>query len=144
MKVKKLGVLLIILVVCVATVLVAWLAANSGSIDVAMGDSSLTVSSANAGSTNIAFNTIQDVELVTSIDIGEMTSGIGNSKISAGEWSLDDYDDYGDCYLFVYNSVSSYIVITTNNKNVIFNCSSVDDTEQLYDEILLIVESLED
>lgn len=144
MKIKKIIVLLIILIICATTVLVAWLATNSGSIDATVGEDSMTVSGTNAGSTTVTYNTIQDIELVTSMDIGDMTSGIGNSKISAGEWVVDEYDDFGDCYLFVYNNVSSYIVITTNNKYVVFNCSSVDDTEQLYDELLLILESEEE
>ncbi len=144
MKVKKIIVLLIILLICATTVLVAWLATNSGSIDVVIEEDSMTVSSTNAGSTTVAYNTIQDIELVKSIELGAMTSGVDNSTISAGEWVIDEYDDYGDCYLFVYNNVSSYIVITTNNKYVIFNCSSVSDTEQLYDELLLIVEGEEE
>ncbi len=140
MTVKKVGILIIILVLCVATVLVAWLATNSGSVSVVEGDTSLTVSATNAGSTTIKYSSVEDLELVTSIDIGELVGeGISNSKIVAGEWECDKYDDFGTYYLFAYADVDTYIVITTNSKYVIFNCDSDEDTEELFNSLEIAI-----
>ncbi len=140
MKSKKIIFLLVTLLICVVTLLVAWLATNSGDITVEVGTDSLTVSATEVGATTVLFDSVKNVKLVTTIDLGTKTSGIDNSKISAGEWAIDKYDDYGDCYLFTYKNVASYIVITTNSRHVIVNCDNVADTQQLYENILLAVE----
>ena len=84
------------------------------------------------GST-IKYQDIQNVYMDNDIDVGKRTWGLGNIKLSAGNFENDEFGEYK---LYVYNECSDYIVIETSKKYYVFNSNNTDNTKKLYQRLL--------
>lgn len=140
-KTGKIIVLVIILAICITALAIALLSPYFGVVTVDCQDSCVVFSASYYGyDVTVQYSTIQDIEYVTNLDLGSMEDGYCNNKISAGQWTCDSYDDFDTSYVFCYNSISSYVVITTYDSCIIFNASSVEETVALYSTISLALE----
>ncbi len=84
-------------------------------------------------SINVVYLNMTSAALVESLDEGQKLEGISNGRIKAGTYYSGDYATY---YLFVFNSVDEYIVVKMANTYIIFNCETVEETEEMYTTIL--------
>lgn len=75
---------------------------------------------------------IVSIEKVNSIPQGIRSNGFGGLKKNFGHFSLDTY---GNVMLYIYNDVDNYIIVKTKDQTFIFNDTSVDATDTLYDDI---------
>lgn len=83
-------------------------------------------------STTIKFNEIQSIEYIEFLERGTRDIGLGTLKMQIGSYNNGEYDKYK---LYAYASVEQYIVIKYNDKVLVFNQSTTEKTEGIYNTL---------
>ena len=86
---------------------------------------------------HVDFADVQEVELVTDMDVGEYVSGADNRYYAFGQWENADFGEYTRCG---EKSVDDYVVITTSKGVVAFNSESDETTATLCDNVVELLD----
>ena len=105
----------------------------TGDVRCTLEETSLTVDSIYYESTTIAYEDITSVEFSEKMETGRRTFGFGSAKLSLGIFANDDL---GSHTRYTYNSCKACIIIRSNQKTLVFNAKTVEDTQTLYNELL--------
>jgi len=82
------------------------------------------------------------IELRFEFDRGSKESGFNSPKINSGKYHNDEFGDY---ILATYAKVNAYIVVSYNGGHcIVFNGKTVENTEDLYDELMNMLECYSD
>ena len=105
----------------------------TGDVSCTLEETSLTVDSIYYESTTIAYDDITSVEFSEKMETGRRTFGFGSAKLSLGEFRNEEL---GSHTRYTYNSCKACIIIRSNQKTLVFNAKTVEDTQALYNELL--------
>ena len=119
-----LAVLIVILIAVFALI-------GSGSVDASLEPDGLRVK-ASLVDESIAYDDIISVELRDHIENGRRGGGFGGMEVSSGNFVNDELGDY---VLARYNSVASCIVVHHSDGVLVFNLSTAEGTNQLYEDL---------
>jgi len=102
-----------------------------GQVKTYIGNESIEVKGLLTSSTTVNYNEITSVEYVTSFDIGTREMGLGTIKLNLGTYNNKEFGKYK---LYIYSKVNSFVVAKYGDKALVFNQSTVRDTEKVYNE----------
>jgi hypothetical protein len=78
-------------------------------------------------------------ELRYEFDRGSKESGFNSPKINSGKYHNNEFGDY---VLATYAKVNAYIVVSYDDgHNIVFNTKTVESTENLYEELMSLLEN---
>ncbi len=106
---------------------------SQGALAIGMDDTRLGINHSIGGSTEAEYADIESIELVSSVDIGHMISGIGDEKSRSG---IYENEIFGTYELYQYIAVESFIVIYKSDSVLMFNLSSIRKTEKFYEDLM--------
>lgn len=121
-----------ILVIAVSTIVLlsfTVLLTFSGSVNVSVGDTHLSVDSFMVDE-SIAYSDISDVEIIDGFQTGQRVMGFGGFTIQSGEFSNDLFGDYT---LAKYTHVGKVVVVHHSGGVLVFNQDSDAATSAVYD-----------
>jgi hypothetical protein len=112
---------------------VAFLMIGSGSVHATMEDDTLRVNGPMMNR-SIDFDDIKEIEFRYDFDHGSRIGGFGGSNVLAGNFNNREFGDYSlACYL----NVDLHIVVIPNQGRVlVFNLSTIEETEQFGEALL--------
>lgn len=133
--VKKLSITTIILTVAV----LAFCAVLSfiGDVTVELGDDSLTLGATLNSSLTISYSDIDSIELRDTQNAGARVMGYGSSRMLVGTFKNDEFALHTR---YTYAQCDSEIVLKLGDKVVVFNAETPEQTEEIYNSILLKIQ----
>lgn len=78
-------------------------------------------------------NEIISLELLDELTLGDEVDVIAQDDYEAGTWKNDTWGEYT---LYIDPSIERYVVVTTDNDTFVFNYSSEDATDSVYNALL--------
>ena len=105
-----------------------------GKITYESGDDDFTVGAWLTSKTTISYKSVSSVSNVEEFDVGRRKTGMETGRVYAGTFENGKYGVYR---LYIYNSVASYIVVTSDEGTMVFNCSSAEKTEDAFRELIM-------
>lgn len=108
----------------------------AGSAKVVFGEDSLTVDATFWQDMTISYDSIESVSYVTGDEMpgaGVRTYGLGNLRMLMGSFANDAYGSYTR---YTYDSCDDCVVLSVSGMTVVLNGPSVDDTRQIYQELM--------
>ena len=116
-------ILTIVVLICSAFVMFM------GSIDVEMNEKDIHLSATLTPSKTIEYKNIKSVAQKEDFSFGNRSFGVGNSKISSGEFRNDTLGNYD---LYAYTNNTNVIIINTKDGYVVFNQEDTKKTNAMY------------
>lgn len=107
-----------------------------GKVGVTIGNNTITVKCTLVGGTTVSLNEITSVDYIKGLDIGKRVNGLETVKMDAGTYKNNEFNEYK---LYSYSNVNAYIVVHYGSKVLVFNQSSVTDTEKVYEQLKIKV-----
>ena len=105
----------------------------AGRIQVTLSDDRLIVKGPVMYAAEVAYEDIQGLNQRLELDPGQRLYGYGGHRVRAGDYHNDEFGDYR---LYIYNSVPNYYIdVVTPKGHLVFNASSKDETEALYQSL---------
>ena len=95
---------------------------------VSLTQSSLTLSAPDRSTLSVSCSDIRSISLIQTLSLEKTEEGTQNAENWYGIFS----DGAEQFRLFVYPAVPSYIKVTTNRDNIIFNARTLQETESFY------------
>jgi hypothetical protein len=104
---------------------------NSGGLSLSFGEDALTVTGPKDApeAVVVAYEDIQQLSLVEDLPLGERVDGLESKSCQFGTWQNASYGSYTLCAL---PSVTTYLVIETEEGVVVCNYESAEATQSLY------------
>ncbi len=121
--------ILVIAVSTIALLSVTVLLTFSGSVNVSVGDTHLSVDSFMVNE-SIAYSDISEVEIIDGFQAGQRIMGFGGFSIQSGEFSNDIFGDYT---LAKYTHVGKVVAVHHSGGVLVFNQDSDASTLAVYD-----------
>lgn len=103
-----------------------------GKVESEIGGSEIKLSGTLVKSTTVKFNDIQSIEYIDSLELGRRNLGLGTLKMSLGSYNNEEYGNYR---IYAYKSIKQFIVIKYNDKILVFNQSTIENTMSIYNTL---------
>lgn len=110
----------------------------AGHVKMELGYNGFDISGTFTLSTTVSYSDIKSINYVEAFDIGKRDTGLGTLKMNLGTYSNGELGKYK---LYSYSAVGAFVVVKYSNKVLVFNQSTVEDTERLYNELKFNVEN---
>lgn len=119
----------IITIILIAIILLLLLIPKN--VKVSFEDTDFRVSASTYKST-IEYSKITEVKLLDEFEIGTRVFGFGGIVNDIGDYR----NNVGKYRLYIHSEIEKYISVNTEDGLVVFNLSSVEKTEEVYNELL--------
>lgn len=112
---------------CVAAVMF------TGDITYSCTDSTLRIETNYVNGLELPYKDIDSIELREDFDIGIRAMGFGSPRLSMGAFQNEEFEAYT---LYSYNSCDRVILIRSDNKVLVINCQTEEETAVLYQTLV--------
>ncbi len=104
----------------------------TGDIEVSCEDTSFKINTTYWTDIEIDYSDIDTIEYRKDLDVGIRTSGYGSPRLSMGIFQNDEFGSYT---LYAYTGAKEYVVLTSDEKNLVIGMSDTKETQIIYDTI---------
>lgn len=105
----------------------------TGTVEVTCGDAAFTVEASFCPDLTVDYTAVEDIAYREDWVFGSRASGFYSSRLSLGIWNNETAGSYS---LYACNSCSDCVVLTVNGNTLAINAPTVQQTQQLYQELL--------
>lgn len=122
----------VLFVVLIAVILIAFQEDDSAGVHFDFQKDAMVLSSTENMEITIPYDSVQKIELLSSLEYGTRLSGTESTEKKSGLWKNASYEEY---YLLAAPGISHYIAVQTEDIIVVFNYESDDTTCSLYNAL---------